>query len=142
MPQVGYLQELYRDAWSAKHKKTLYLLPSLCFAHSWRSVRMRSFVYPGIRYEIRSPNHTDVPSKACVKVRTLQFSSMSGLLLQRTKPFYPATFWVYKHNKGNVLAFCPALTFRHRASCLLGQAFHYSPENAFYIFNQQIYFII
>ena len=33
------------------------------------------------------------------------------------------------------------LTFRHRASCVLGQAFHYSPENAFYIFNQQIYFI-
>ena len=35
-----------------------------------------------------------------------------------------------------------ALTFRHRASCILGQAFHYSPENAFYIFNQQIYFNI
>ena len=34
------------------------------------------------------------------------------------------------------------LTFRHRASCILGQAFHYSPENAFCIFNQQIYFII
>ena len=43
------------------------------------------------------------------------------------------------------LAICPwvwDLTFRHRASCILGQAFHYSPENAFYIFNQQIYFII
>ena len=34
------------------------------------------------------------------------------------------------------------LTFRHRASCILGQAFHYSPKKAFYIFNQQIYFII
>ena len=34
------------------------------------------------------------------------------------------------------------LTFRHRASCILGQAFHYSLENVFYIFNQQIYFII
>jgi len=34
------------------------------------------------------------------------------------------------------------LTFRHRASCILGQAFHYSPENVFYIFNQQIYFVI
>ena len=33
------------------------------------------------------------------------------------------------------------LTFRHRASCIQGQAFCYSPENAFYIFNQQIYFI-
>ena len=35
-----------------------------------------------------------------------------------------------------------ALNFRHRASCILGQAFRYSSENAFYIFNQQIYFII
>jgi len=35
-----------------------------------------------------------------------------------------------------------SLTFRHRASYILGQAFHYSPENAFYIFNQHIYFII
>jgi len=34
------------------------------------------------------------------------------------------------------------LTFRHLASCILGQAFRYSPENAFYIFNQQTYFII
>jgi hypothetical protein len=33
------------------------------------------------------------------------------------------------------------LTFRHRASYIQGQAFRYSPENAFYIFNQQIYFI-
>jgi len=35
-----------------------------------------------------------------------------------------------------------SLNFRHRASCILGQAFHCSPENAFYIFNQQIYLII
>ena len=45
-----------------------------------------------------------------------------------------------------LLFFCDAalhlLTFRHRASCILGQAFHYTPENAFYIFNQQMYFII
>ena len=34
------------------------------------------------------------------------------------------------------------LTFRHHASHILGQAFRYSPENAFYIFNQQIYYII
>ena len=34
------------------------------------------------------------------------------------------------------------LIFRHRASCILGQAFRYSPDNAFYIFNQQVYFII
>ena len=34
------------------------------------------------------------------------------------------------------------LNFRHRASCFIGQAFRYSPAKAFYIFNQQIYFII
>ena len=34
------------------------------------------------------------------------------------------------------------LNFRHRASCILGQAFRYTSENAFYIFNQKIYFII
>jgi len=34
------------------------------------------------------------------------------------------------------------LTFRHRASSTLEQAFRYYTENAFYIFNQQIYFII
>jgi len=34
------------------------------------------------------------------------------------------------------------LIFRHCASCILGQAFYYSPESAFYTFNQQIYFII
>ena len=32
------------------------------------------------------------------------------------------------------------LTFRHRASCILGQAFHLTPQNAFYIFNQQFFF--
>ena len=34
------------------------------------------------------------------------------------------------------------LTFRHRTSCITGQAFRYSPENAFCVFNPQIYFII
>ena len=34
------------------------------------------------------------------------------------------------------------LTFRHRASSIEEQAFRYSPENAFYVFNLQIYFII
>jgi len=34
------------------------------------------------------------------------------------------------------------LTFRHRASSIEGQAFHYSSEKAFYIFNQQIYILL
>ena len=36
-------------------------------------------------------------------------------------------------------AVLPTLTFRHRASCILGQAFHYSPENVFiYLINKYI----
>ena len=30
------------------------------------------------------------------------------------------------------LMHCDIITFKHRASCILGQAFHYSSENAFY----------
>ena len=53
---------------------------------------------------------------------------------------YCTQSWIYKL----LIIRCtvPLLTFRHRASSILGQAFRYSPENAFYIFNQQIYFII
>jgi hypothetical protein len=46
------------------------------------------------------------------------------------------------HLQGLAVEKSSDLTFRHRASPILGQAFRYSPENAFYIFNQQIYFII
>ena len=35
-------------------------------------------------------------------------------------------FWNVRRSRVSVL------TFRHRASCILGQAFHYSPENAFF----------
>ena len=48
-------------------------------------------------------------------------------------------FWLLNFVK---YCFHLQLTFRHRAFSIQGQAFHYSPENAFYIFNQQIYFII
>ena len=53
-----------------------------------------------------------------------------------------ATITLYTDNEHVEYLEEAALTFRHRASCILGQAFHYSPENAFYLFNQQIYFII
>ena len=49
-----------------------------------------------------------------------------------------ASSWFLSHNHSSPFHFT-SLTFRHRASCILGQAFHYSPENAFYIFNQHIY---
>ena len=34
------------------------------------------------------------------------------------------------------------LNLQARCVLYIGQAFRYSPENTFYIFNQQIYFII
>jgi hypothetical protein len=46
------------------------------------------------------------------------------------------------HNRTHACTVPCSLTFRHRASFILGQAFRFSPENTFYIFNQQIYFII
>jgi len=56
-------------------------------------------------------------------------------------PVNPAIAPVFGDTVTNALYYSQ-LNFRHRASCILGQAFHYSPENAFYIFNQQMYFII
>ena len=47
----------------------------------------------------------------------------------------PHTTQIAEVMKGGNVA-CIELTFRHRASSILGQAFRYSPENAFYIFNQ------
>ena len=43
--------------------------------------------------------------------------------------------WWWAHGRSKHVEKRSILTFRHRASCILEQAFHYSPENAFYIFN-------
>ena len=64
----------------------------------------------------------------------------SQSLVVHTAPLHVGVYDLRLHRQGAL--FVHVLTFRHRASCILGQAFHYSPENAFYIFNQQIYFII
>ena len=45
-------------------------------------------------------------------------------------------FLYVSQNTQQILTYT-TLTFRHRASSILGQAFHYSPENAFYIFNNK-----
>ena len=63
-------------------------------------------------------------------------------LLNQTR--YSSPLQTYFQNNGPL--HCPkeALTINLQAPCVLfiGQAFRYSPENAFYLFNQQIYFII
>jgi len=75
--------------------------------------------------------------------------NINTLIWGRTLTVLLDTHWimqVYPANLPTLLyqeyfKFLNLLTFRPRASCILGQAFHYSPEKAFYIFNQQIYFI-
>ena len=54
--------------------------------------------------------------------------------------------WGYRHTLiiCNTYCFSAATMVNLQAPCVLyiGQAFRYSPEKAFYVFNQQIYFII
>ena len=86
----------------------------------------------------------------CIYVFCIYLSSNSDLCYLHHKliGFYNrdekcllrGTDWVFKQSSLRFVF--KGLTFRHRASCILGQTFHYSPENAFYIFNQQIYFVI
>ena len=138
--------------------------------HGGPSVRVR-FRYPSWRwlahlFPRRRPKHfTSDTQKRTVKskkfsdnenlltserIHCARFETMGTLIendssvCQRSQPQISAQ---QRHVKWQT---CPcseshssaSLIFRHRASCILGQAFHYSPENAFCIFNQQIYFII
>ena len=70
--------------------------------------------------------------------RSLFHSSLAGS--QKSKGLADQALRICSSAK-NFLIMLHVLTFRHRASCILGKAFHYYPENAFYIFNQQINFI-
>ena len=78
------------------------------------------------------------PAVAHISVSVARALSLSSLSLSLSLSLSQLFCVIVLHlNDGCVCV----LTFRHRASCIVGQAFHYSPENAFYIFNQQIYFI-
>ena len=67
-------------------------------------------------------------------------SRNSCVKAERNRNYQEKHIWTVRLNVENYTEV--HLTFRHRASSILGQAFRYSPEKAFYIFNQQIYFII
>jgi len=56
---------------------------------------------------------------------------------------HPVVLQCSRDNK-NTTHHSDTTAFNLQAPCVLyiGQAFRYSPENSFYIFNQQIYFII
>ena len=80
------------------------------------------------------------------KSRRFSLSSSCAVFLSNTPRPKPAGTKLL--SPANIITICilviklarrseGALTFRHRASCILGQAFHCSPENAFYIFNHK-----
>ena len=77
----------------------------------------------------------------------LSMSVMHVCCFLTPEDVFPRTFWTVINTLRTGILNClnarsRGLNFRYRASCIQGQAFRYSPENAFYIFNQQIYFII
>ena len=74
-----------------------------------------------------------------IKIKTKKLFTILGFILcGRLRMLYRRYAAEYSYCIRSVFS----LTFRHRVPCILGQAFRYSPENACYIFNQQIYFII
>ena len=83
-----------------------------------------------------TPLHLDLICTNILKIFRMEFSQMPGVIFT----------WCLDNRRCAAMQYIgfsvATLTFRHRASCILGQAFHSSPENAFYIFNQQMYFII
>ena len=82
-------------------------------------------------------NFLDEPPQLLLNFHTLATQKFATNSLQCD---YFNTLWTGLLNCLNARS--RGLTFRHRASCIQGQAFRYTPENAFYIFNQQMYFII
>ena len=80
-----------------------------------------------------------------VKFYHIYFIDMVEIKKRHKSETFPIYFYINTLRTGllNCLnARSRGLIFRHRASCIQGQAFRYFPENTFYIFNQQIYFII
>ena len=101
-------------------------------SHSLAANRLR---YPGTQ---RDPVNYKMPYVQVPERMAIQCSKSTGTRL-KVKHFNTLQQDSTSHG---MMQRVFALSFRHRASCILGQAFPYSPENAFYIFNQQIYLII
>ena len=103
-------------------------------------VGLKSSQYLVAEREIYFPagNRTSIILIAAILLCYSIFSKMVYSVLTQLQyiRFVATGFGFYK------TIFRPIVIFRHRASCILGQAFHYCPENVFYIFNHQIYFII
>ena len=148
-------------AWFSNHVQLTYQYTRMVCAICWRTVllRLRVSRYPLIRAW---------PANTAPIDRLYVFTECTELVMQfrlyKAKQNLPSHFTgcvvctrntckVRSHNintqnrigcVGLCATYLHLLSFNLWAPCVLyiGQAFHYSPENAFYIFNQQIYFII
>ena len=83
-----------------------------------------------------------IQSRSECEVSVTTFTFIACFILVRPCGRYVVQLQIFELQKCKMQHRFLLLNFRHRASCVLGQAFRYSPENAFCIFNQQIYFII
>ena len=106
---------------------------------------------PKLQFSLLQSVQTGCFANPCLLLRVYWVPFSEGVERPEREADYlpPSTVEVRMIGATRVIWLCIAysgiltiLTFRHRASCILRQAFRYSPENAFYIFNQQIYFII
>ena len=89
-------------------------------------------------------NSVRIPFSPCGQ--QVPYSSRSFTKLAQQYDFITIIIIIIRQQFGldrPVSASSPSL-FNFQVPCVLyiGQAFRYSPENAFYVFNQQIYFII
>ena len=145
-----------------KQKQKINMTHNECYLYKTLNYKSRNCDIQGFHrldaslvsrfYDFKTANQRNIPEDASLYLfhigRNARFSSGMCLLFLYTvavcmlRQMAPKTRLAHKHETPSSGTGVASLTFRHRASCILGQAFRYSPENAFYIFNQQIYFII
>jgi hypothetical protein len=138
MPKKIFIQELEGTRWRGRVRK------------GWKEEVERELQVPGVRWWrelVTGKNGTIL----CDRPKPTAGCSVNGRRRRRRRV---GRRWggrrgrrkkeevVFVYDKVTKRQLQVSLTFRHRASCILVQAFHFSPENAFYIFNQQMYFII
>jgi len=95
-----------------------------------RAGNLLAILLPAIKGCVLADRHTQILATWTLSIATLCVKKPYIITEFHRSPTCSFTVWA-----------C-FLTFRQRASCIIRQAFHYTPKNAFYIFNQQIYFII
>ena len=108
--------------------------PNVCVDPSARMKRYRGHRWSSLKHSsFHSLRDTTKGKNVCYPNEKQNTAVVKWHLFSRSQASQPTCRFAHKDI---------TLTFRHHASSIYGQTFHYSPENAFYIFNKQIYFII